>query len=411
MDDDLTMVPGANTPAAKAALEAKKPPPQPWERPAGAANVAKPSTVTACDLMGKTFPAPKWVLDGVFPTGLTVIAGKPKQGKSWLALQIAWAVACGMPIDGRATWPGEVLYLALEDTERRLQGRLKMLSNELKAENGWIIPETLHLATAWPRMGYTAQEMGLVFVNEWLAERKDTARLVIIDTMAMFRKQPKGHSNAYAEDYDAASSLKRCVDMYDSSAFYIHHTRKLRSEDPFDEISGSNGIAGAADTLAVLENEPRRQKLYVKGRDVAESTIDLTFTKSSGRWVLGHAKEGIETEGRITVGEGAKSTVESCMDWLRTFLAKEAYPSEEITWAAEAAGFSFDSLKRAKVRLGKSGTNEVIHRNLSQTAAAEWWSGIGPPIDWNRRKVPILDPKRKKSESSESSESTHDIPE
>lgn len=410
MDENVRLSPPAQTPAMKAALEAKKPPPQAWERPPGA-TMEPPAIITACDLMHKEFTAPRWVVDGLIGPGLTVMAGKPKHGKSWLALELAWAISCGQPIDGRATNQGNVLYLALEDTERRLQSRLRMLSNDLKPENGWIIPETLHLAVAWPRMGYTAQEMGLVFVNEWMLKYGDTARMVFIDTMQMFRKQPKGNANAYAEDYDAGSSLKKCVDMHGAAAMYVHHTRKLRSEDPFDEISGSNGIAGAADTLMILENEPRRQKLYIKGRDVAEGTVDLQFHKNSGRWQLGPTKEGIDTEGRIAATEGAKSAVEACADWLKTFLAKEAYPSEEITWAAEAAGFTFDNLKRAKIRLGKAGTGEVIHKNLGTGGATEWWSGTGPVIDWNRRRVPIQDPSKKKSESSESGERSHDIPE
>ena len=91
-------------------------------------------------------------------------------------------------------------------------------------------------------------------------------------------------------------------------------------------------------------------------------------------------------------GEG--SSIERCADWLRKFLATEAYPSQEITWAAAAAGFTFSSVKLAKGRCGSKGTGEITHHNFSTTGQADWWSG--PATDsvynWNRRSVPITKP-------------------
>jgi hypothetical protein len=393
--DDQTI-----SPARKKAAEAKKPEPKPWERPPGNTK-EPPKGITAVELFAKDFPPPKFVLDGLIGDGLTMLCGKPKQGKSWLALEIAWAVAAGLEIDGRKTWQGEVLYLALEDTLPRLQSRMRKLHSEL----GWVIPETLTLHTHWPRDG---DQMGLVFLGEWLLSRQGIARLVIVDTLAKFRKPTKNNANAYAEDYAATSDLKDMVDFHKSSAMYVHHTRKLRSEDPFDEISGSYGISGSADTLIVLENENGRGKLFVRGRDLPEATVPIEFRPASGRWVLGESKDGLDTEGRIVGnGEGKKSVVERCADWLRTFLATEAFPSQEITWAAEKAGFKFSAVKLAKGRLGSKGTGEITHHNFSTTGQADWWSG--PATDsvynWTRRSVPVAQPK-----NTESTERTPEIP-
>jgi hypothetical protein len=137
-----------------------------WQqRPANAP--ALPQGIAANDLFVAEFPPPRFVVDGLLGDGLTVLGGKPKGGKSWLALLLAWAIAAGESVDGRTVWQGEVLYLALEDTQRRLQSRLR----KLHADLGWVVPETLTLQTAWPRV----DDGGLYGIAEWLESRKGGA--------------------------------------------------------------------------------------------------------------------------------------------------------------------------------------------------------------------------------------------
>ena len=82
---------------------------------------------TVAELLDHTFPEPKWIVPGIFTEGLTMLAGRPKVGKSWLALQIATAVACGGKVFEQDITPGKVLYLALEDSGRRLKDRIEKL--------------------------------------------------------------------------------------------------------------------------------------------------------------------------------------------------------------------------------------------------------------------------------------------
>ncbi len=104
-------------------------------------------TFTAADLMREELPPVRWAVPGILPEGLSLLAGKPKLGKSWLALGLAVAKASGgvalgkIPVD-----QGEVLYLALEDNRRRLQNRLR------KVLDGSPPPEGLHIATEWARV-------------------------------------------------------------------------------------------------------------------------------------------------------------------------------------------------------------------------------------------------------------------
>ncbi len=77
---------------------------------------ALPTIITAYDLMRATFLPTRWMVPGLLPDGLTLLAGKPKMGKSWLALELAIAVATGGVALGQIpVEPGDVLYLALED--------------------------------------------------------------------------------------------------------------------------------------------------------------------------------------------------------------------------------------------------------------------------------------------------------
>ena len=73
---------------------------------------------TAAALQRRDFAPLKFVVQEVLPEGLTLLAGAPEIGKSWLALDIAIAVAAGrFCLGGQGVDQGEVLYLALEDGE------------------------------------------------------------------------------------------------------------------------------------------------------------------------------------------------------------------------------------------------------------------------------------------------------
>src|SRR5665809_66542 len=92
---------------------------------------ALPTMMTADELMALEFEPAKFVVPDLLCEGLSVFAGKPKLGKSWLALD--WVLAISSGGDALGSIPceaGDVLMLALEDNHRRLQARLQMLGAE-----------------------------------------------------------------------------------------------------------------------------------------------------------------------------------------------------------------------------------------------------------------------------------------
>jgi hypothetical protein len=269
-----------------------------------------------------------------------------------------------------------VLYLALEDTYRRLQSRLFTLRKGVD----FPIPERLTLAIDWPR----ADADGLQHVAEWLEARQGAARLVIVDTLAKFRKVQTGKGNSYAEDYEAVGGLKKLLDHYGACGLVVHHTRKLKSADPFEDLSGTQGIAGAADTMWVLESDRSREaKLYLDGRDIARGTVPLTFDRDTCRWQFGAWADGVDAAGRGDTA--ATSKARACEAWLREFLAEYARPSAELEQASRDAGFAFQHLANAKAALGSKGTGEVTHKPFGKGGAKVWWSGLGPVADWKFR--------------------------
>ncbi|GHT02073.1 hypothetical protein AGMMS50276_31600 [Synergistales bacterium] len=195
------------------------------------------------ELMKKEFTEQRWAVEALIPSGLSILAGAPKGGKSWIALNLAESIATGsFALEKIEIERGDVLYLALEDTERRLQERLQNLG--LDNEDLSL----LTCVTSCPRQN----DGGIDFLSEWLTEHSG-ARLIIIDTLQCFRTPHGGKVDDYASDYETLTELKNLADSKGVAILVIHHTRKGGDKDGGDfaeSIRGSQGISGTADTLS-----------------------------------------------------------------------------------------------------------------------------------------------------------------
>jgi hypothetical protein len=238
-----------------------------------------PVVFSARELMATKLPEPRWAVPGILPEGLTLLAGKPKAGKSFLALGLAVAVAAGGTALGQVqVEQGAVLYAALEDTKRRLQDRLAAhLGDD-------AVPDSLHFMLQVPRQG----DGGLEWLLSWAQSHQD-ARLLVVDTLARFRPPVDGRGSAYDQDYAALVGLKRIADSCRVAVVVIHHTRKQAASDPLDEVSGTHGLAGAADAVQVLKRDRDRSaaaELYMTGRDIEERRLPLRWDPQITAWTL-----------------------------------------------------------------------------------------------------------------------------
>lgn len=233
---------------------------------------------TADELMAYDFPALVWAVVGIIAAGLNLLAGAPKLGKSWFALNIAVAVACGGNALGRIDVDqGDVLYLALEDNPRRMQDRLR------KVLAGVAPPRALTVAVECEAL----HRGGIARIRGWLDEHP-SARLVVVDVYARVRGSIDVRADRYAQDYTAAAALKDLADEYEVAILLVHHTRKQDSADFTDLVSGTNGLAGCADAILVLARarNTKQAVLKVTGRDVEEAEHALALDLAVGAWTL-----------------------------------------------------------------------------------------------------------------------------
>jgi hypothetical protein len=245
------------------------------------------SSFSATELLGMVLPPTKWVIRGILPEGLSLLAGKPKMGKSWLALAIGMAAANAgvvlgsIPVDG-----GDVLYLALEDNPRRLQERLRKLLNQDSAGDGL---EKLRLLTECRRL----DKGGLETLEAWLQSHSN-ARLIIIDTLARIRPRHTGKNSGYQEDYGDMTDLHALAATHGVAILVITHLRKALADDPLDAVNATTGLTGVVDATLILRRERGRHDatLYVTGRDVREQELALKWNADLASWsLLGNADD------------------------------------------------------------------------------------------------------------------------
>lgn len=232
---------------------------------------------TADDLLDTHFPEPRWAVPGLIAEGLTLLAGAPKLGKSWLCLDLGISIATGTPALGKIdTLQGDVLYAALEDPPRRLKSRLR------KILDGDRAPGNLALVTELPSM-----VVALDMIAEWLEGHPD-ARLVVIDVLAKVRPAAAPGTSAYEADYAVLSRLKKLADTYRVAVVVVTHLRKMEATDVFDQVSGSTGLTGGADATLVLKRArgDNAASMHVTGRDIVESEYAVTFNPDRCTWTL-----------------------------------------------------------------------------------------------------------------------------
>jgi hypothetical protein len=215
---------------------------------------------TMTDLEAKIFNPLKWIIPHFIPEGLTLLAGKPKTGKSWFALATQLAVARNDIMLGETCVRRTVLNCALEDVERRLQQRTSVLMN---GQPGW--PSNAICTLQLPDLDHGCIDT----LKRYMDEIDDLCHgLIIIDTLAKIRGRKAKDEEPFQHDHRAMSALADLAHHNGLSILVIHHLRKSPSDDIFDTISGTTGLPAGADTIAVLAHAGENLRLAIKGRDV-----------------------------------------------------------------------------------------------------------------------------------------------
>ncbi|MCM1167803.1 MAG: helicase RepA family protein [Lachnospiraceae bacterium] len=235
--------------------------------------MAKLNTINCEELMTQPLKPIEFVVNNLITQGLFILAGAPKIGKSWLALDICLSVAKGEPVMNAATKQGTALYLCLEDSRIRIQNRLYEMTDEPT--------EHLHFALLANSIGSGLEEQIENFINE----HRDT-QIIFIDTLQKIRSDSPDCT--YATDYKELSALKTIADKRSIAIVLVHHLRKTKDADPFNMISGTTGLSGCVDGSFVLSESKRGSRdatLYCVGRDIENREIELKFDSDRHRWI------------------------------------------------------------------------------------------------------------------------------
>ena len=231
-------------------------------------------TVTMQELYQDIYSKKPPVIEGLLYQGTYLFVGSPKIGKSFFMAQLAYHVSTGTPLWDYPVKKGTVLYLALEDDYRRLQERMYRMFGTDSTENLYFSVSTKPLGN-----GLTDQLSGFI------REHPDTM-LVIIDTLQKIR-EVDSDSYSYAKDYEIINQLKQFSDSWGICLLLVHHTRKQKSSDNFDMISGTNGLLGCADGAFMLYKETRtsnKATLEISGRDQQDQKIHLIRDEEKLCW-------------------------------------------------------------------------------------------------------------------------------
>lgn len=235
-----------------------------------------PQLTTASDLLKKELKPPKFAVEGLLPAGLCIFSAPSKTGKSWLALDLCNSVANGLDFMNRKTNQGDVLYLALEDSEYGLQGRMKKI--------GCTGSDAFRVSYTVPVVGGGMTD----FLSDW-AEKASAPRLIVIDVLQRAKPTGSSRKTAYEMDYDLYAPLNAFALSKGIAIVAITHNRKSNglTNDDYESISGSVGQMGAAQTAWIItgkRGQAEEKTFKATGRDIREVEDLILFNPDTCRW-------------------------------------------------------------------------------------------------------------------------------
>jgi hypothetical protein len=326
-------------------------------------NIYPIASIDGATLQSQPLRPIRFVVKGLLAQGAYILAGPPKKGKSWMALQICLSVATGEPLWNLPTVQGDALYLCLEDNLNRIQNRLFDFTDNA--------PENIHFATLVDGIGCGLEEQVSDFVKQY-----PQTNLVVIDTLQKVRRPIT--DNAYASDYDDTGAVKSLADSLGLCILLVHHTRKQFDADPMNMISGTTGMPGAADGYLVMQNRKGDEyaSLHCSGRDIESRELKLSFDTKSHRWDV-HGDSVTEPEkfmDNLFTVLCAYLSVNNSFMGTATGLANalQAYASETIPPAALSK-----KLLQSATELEQIGIHYTTHRSSGRRISILQRAGDG----------------------------------
>jgi len=235
----------------------------------------------------------KYAVQNILPEGLNIFAGRPKAMKSWTALDLCYCVQNGIKFLTHDVEQGDALYLALEDSKRRMKDRV------LKLGHGFKKHPTIDLEA--PYLGFGLEED----LQKWIDESK-APRLVVIDTLARVKPRTKrSNGTAYDLDNELLRNLQKLAISNGVCVVLISHLSKTQTDYSFDRITGSAGLQGMADSMWLVDRgdtENAKASITGRGRDILDFSYELKWNDQTWRYdFIGNKIEIERNENRASI--------------------------------------------------------------------------------------------------------------
>ena len=317
----------------------------------------KPVVRSGVWLNAQVIPPLAWAVPGWFPEGMTFQGGGPKSGKSWLSQSVGLSLAGGRAILNSiaSQAPRPVMYFALEDSDRRIKDR--------SAQLGWPeLPELFHYTVK------AAPDQVLGLMRDFLVHYARFRPVAVIDTWGKIMSPALKGETTYDRDYRLGGEVKQCVDDVPGSSVIVnHHTRKEGAADFIDTLSGTFGVAGSCDTIAILSRKRGENtgKIQITGRDVEEGTYHSPGSRAGGWTAANLARAAIAARAaaeRDNLGERSAQILD--------LLA--GHEQQTTGQVAQELGISSDQASVYLRRLADSGKIRKDGRGI--------WKPFVPPV-------------------------------
>ena len=204
-------------------------------------------------------PERQWLVEGLWGRqAVGIIGGEPKCGKSFLALDLAVAVAAGVPCLRRfpSVQPGPVLMFAAEDAghivRRRLQGIAAAAGAEFEALDIAVIDVPVL------RLDHKSDRQRLLETVKRLGPR-----LLVLDPLVRLHGVDE---NAVSEIAPVLGFLRDVQRRSGAAVLLVHHARKSAASRPGQALRGSSELHAWGDSNLYLRRRDRQIVMTVEHR-------------------------------------------------------------------------------------------------------------------------------------------------
>jgi hypothetical protein len=326
----------------------------------------------------------EWLWTGRVPLGMmTLFAGDPKLGKSYVTLAMAAALSRGLPLPTGElpNRPGSTILMSAEDDPARtIVPRLRAAGADLAKVH---ILESVILDDAHEALPSLRADVGAITAA---AARLGDCRLIVIDPVSAYLKGVDDNRNAALRG--VLMPLNKLAARLGAAVVLVSHLTKTSSSNGKHRVLGSIAYVGACRANHLFVADPhdptgRRVLMLDNGGNVAPPAPTLAYAiedRGSGPQVA-----WLDEPVPITVEEALRPRVESppraegtelrdCEEWLTEALAGSRVLATDLRRACREAGFTWPTLHRARSRIGAVTRREGF--------------GPGSKCYWHRRDAP-----------------------